>query len=69
MEVRKVFVEFTVDADGSVVNSVVLRSSGHDEFDLEATRAISQMPNWTPGTKDGKAVNIKMQLPIGFKLP
>ena len=34
----------------------------------EALRVINSMPNWIPGTKDGKAVDIEMALPVSFKL-
>jgi TonB family protein len=65
----RVFVEFDVDKDGSILNAKALRSSGQDEFDTEAVRAISSMPKWEPGTKNGKAVRTQMKLPIVFKLP
>jgi TonB family protein len=65
----KVFVEFHVGKDGSISNTKVIRSSGHDEFDAEALRATSSMPNWVPGTKNGKPVKTQMKLPIMFKLP
>ena len=39
------------------------------EFAKEAARVIRKMPNWTPGTLDGKPVRVKYTLPITFKLP
>jgi hypothetical protein len=31
-------------------------------------RVVSEMPDWTPGKQDGKAVNVEMVLPIAYKL-
>ncbi|MGB5930293.1 MAG: energy transducer TonB [Cyclobacteriaceae bacterium] len=36
--------------------------------DQEAVRVVSQMNDWTPGIKDGKNVNVRMVIPIVFKL-
>ena len=37
-------------------------------FKVEAVRVVSEMPNWTPGTQDGKPVLVKYHLPISFSL-
>lgn len=63
----KVFVQFVVGTDGSVSLIEVLRGV-HEELDAEAVRVISEMPNWTPGMKDGAKVNVSMVLPISYKL-
>ena len=42
--------------------------SSSDRLDAEALRVINAMPKWKPGEKDGKKVNVKMVLPIVFKL-
>ena len=64
----KVFVEFVVKADGSISDAKVVKSSGHDSMDDEAVRVVNSMPNWEPGVKDGKPVDVKMVLPFVFKL-
>jgi len=63
----KVFVSYVVTKKGKVENVEVIQ--GVNEFlDAEAVRVISSMGNWTPGKLDGKAVNVKMVMPIMFKL-
>lgn len=63
-----VYVGFTVTEQGEITNVELAKGSEHEEFNAEATRVISQMPNWKPATKDGKPVASKMTLPIMFKL-
>ncbi len=62
----RVFVQFVVNADGSVVDPVVVRGIGAG-CDEEAVRAVSQA-KFKPGRQRGKAVPVKMSLPITFKL-
>ncbi|MGB0915503.1 MAG: M56 family metallopeptidase [Crocinitomicaceae bacterium] len=64
----KVFVEFTVKADGTVTEVHVLRADEHKEFNDAAVKLVEQMPKWKPAVKDGKKVSSKMQLPIVYKL-
>ena len=60
--------QFVVNKDGSVVDVVVVRSSGNDALDNEAIRLISSMPKWKPGTQRGKAVRVKYTVPVNFRL-
>ncbi|MEZ4949420.1 MAG: energy transducer TonB [Saprospiraceae bacterium] len=62
----KVIVTFTVEKDGTIKNAMVKNGIGSG-CDEEALRVINAMPNWVPGTKDGKAVAVEMALPIMFK--
>ena len=64
----RVYVEFTIDSDGSVTNVRLLR--GADPLlDAEALRVVKASPKWGPGKdKDGKAVKVKYQFPILFNL-
>ena len=63
----RVTVRFTINADGSVVDPVVLK--GVDpHLDKEALRVISKMPKWKPGKQRGKAVRVSYNLPVRFKL-
>lgn len=64
----KVFVKFVVSKSGQVKNVSILRGSEYEAFNEEATRVISNMPNWTPGEKDGKTVNSEVTIPIQFSL-
>ena len=62
----RVFVQFVVDVNGNVVDPVVVRGIGAG-CDEEAVRAVSQA-KFKPGRQRGKAVPVKMSLPITFKL-
>ena len=63
----RVYVEFTIDKDGSVTDVELLR--GADPLlDAEALRVIKSSPKWTPGKHGGEAVSVKYQFPIYFHL-
>ena len=64
----KVYVKFTVSKTGKIKKVSLARASEHDAFNEEATRVISNMPDWKPGVKDSKTVNAEMTLPIQFTL-
>ncbi len=61
----KVYVEFIVRKDGHV-DQVKVRRSAAPALDAEAVRAIRAMPNWRPGTFDGKPVDTRFVVPIHF---
>ena len=63
----RVIVTFVVGKDGSINDARVVKSVD-PQLDAEALRVISSMPNWTPGTQSGKAVNVKYTVPISFRL-
>ena len=63
----KVFVEFVVNRDGSLVDVKVMRGIGAG-CDEEAIRVVQSAPAWTPGKQRGKPVRQKMVIPINFKL-
>jgi protein TonB len=62
----RVIVQFVVNESGDVVDPVVVRGIGAG-CDEEAIRAVSQA-KFKPGKQRGKAVRVKMSLPITFKL-
>ena len=61
-------VRFTVNADGSISDAEIVRSTGDMYLDREALRVISEMPKWKPGKQNGKPVRVKFVLPVGFRL-
>lgn len=63
----RVIVTFVIQKDGSVTNARIARSVD-PELDAEALRIVKAMPNWTPGTQDGKPVNVKYTIPVIFSL-
>lgn len=62
-----VYVVFVIDSEGKVKNPELLRGV-MSELDKEAIRLIENSPDWIPGTQRGQAVNVRMRLPIRFKL-
>ncbi|MFN3341778.1 MAG: TonB family protein [Flavobacteriales bacterium] len=63
----KVVVKFVVDKTGKI-KDVKIASGVEASLDAEAMRVVKEMPDWTPGEKGGKKVNVEMVLPIQFKL-
>ncbi len=63
----KVFLEFVVNKDGSIVDAKVLRGIGGG-CDEEALRIIQNSPKWKPGKQRGKEVRQRMTFPLIFKL-
>ena len=63
----RVYVSFVVRKDGSITDVKIAR--GVDpHLDKEALRVVSKMPKWKPGKQNGKEVNLKVTVPVNFKL-
>lgn len=63
-----VYVSFVVEKDGTVSNVTAVKSSGIEALDETAIAHVRQMPQWTPGYQDGKAVRVQYVVPFKFKL-
>lgn len=63
----KVFVSFVITQKGEVKDVSVVEPV-NDLLDAEAIRVISSMEKWNPGKLKGSPVNVKMVMPITFKL-
>lgn len=63
----KVFVEFIVNKEGKVTEVKALNSIGGG-CDEEAIKVIKNMPRWEPGRQRTFPVNVKMTIPIFFRL-
>ena len=63
----RVIVQFTIDENGDVRDTQVLRGAGAG-LDDEATRVITEHAEFTPGRQDGKPVAVRLSIPIVFKL-
>ena len=61
----KVFLQFIVEKDGSLTNIEVVKGIGAG-CDEEAIRVLGLSPNWNPGKQRGKAVKVRMIVPINF---
>jgi TonB family protein len=63
----KVFVQFTVNKIGEVVDVKVVRGVS-PSLDKEAVRVVESSPLWEPGMQKGKPVDVQFTFPIDFKL-
>lgn len=63
----RVLVSFTVDKDGNIVNPEIAISA-HPLLDASAINVIAYMPKWKPGKVNGKRVNVKYSIPVGFRI-
>ena len=62
-----VYVCFIVDAEGKVIEPKILKSLAKP-LDEEALRVITKEVKFTPGYYQGKAVPVRMVLPIRFRI-
>ena len=62
-----VYVTFIVEKDGSITEPAVSRGIGAG-CDEEVLRVVRQMPRWTPGKQRGKAVRVRVSIPVKFTL-
>ena len=67
MNKGRVFVGFVVSKDGSITDVKILKGVS-PRLDAEAIRLVEEMPKWKPGKQRGKAVNVRFNLPITFRL-
>ncbi|TRX59459.1 TonB family protein [Fulvivirga sp. M361] len=63
----RVYVQFVVEKDGSLSDVKVIKGIDAD-CDSEATRVVQNASKFKPGSQRGKAVRVRMTLPIVFKL-
>ncbi|WP_252737122.1 energy transducer TonB [Reichenbachiella agariperforans] len=63
----RVFVQFVVNSTGQISDVKVVKGIGGG-CDEEAARIVQEAPDWNPGKQRGKAVSVRMVLPITFKL-
>ncbi len=63
----RVMVQFVVETDGSI-SDVHVAKQVFPSLDAEAIRVVQVMPKWVPGRENGKAVRVKYNLPIVFRM-
>jgi len=64
-----VYVNFVVEKDGSVTHCVIAKGvTGAPGLSKEAIRVVSESPKWNPGKMNGRAVRVKMTMPVKFVL-
>ena len=64
--IKKIFILFTIDKNGDIVNIKV--RAPHKSLENEAERVIKLLPKITPGRQRNRAVNVSYALPIAFKV-
>lgn len=64
---EKAFVEFVVDTNGKILRPAIVRHSASADFDKEAIRLVSAMPDWKPGINKGKKEKVLMTIPVTYK--
>lgn len=62
-----VVIQFVIDPKGQVTHVTLVRGIGGG-CDEVAMKIVSNMPDWSPGKQQGRAVPVKMTLPIKFNL-
>lgn len=68
----RIFVQFTVTREGKIKDAKVVKSCPQPAclaMNQEALRVVNNMPLWKPGKQNGRAVNVRYNLPVLFKLP
>ncbi len=63
----KVIVQFIVNQIGEIEDVEILRPLGGG-CSQAAIDVVKRMPNWIPSKQNGKAVRVRMRLPIAFRL-
>lgn len=62
-----VYISFVVEGNGSLSNINIARSLGNG-FDEEAIKVVKLMPKWNPGIQNGKAVRVRVNMPVKFSM-
>lgn len=64
-----VYVQFVVNKVGKLIDIEIARGVKDGELlDKEALRVIGIMPNWKPGYQNHEPAQVRLMLPIAFKL-
>ncbi|MEO6521633.1 MAG: energy transducer TonB [Mucilaginibacter sp.] len=63
----RVFLQFVVEADGSLSYINIIRDPGSGLGD-EAVRVMKLSPRWKPGSQNGKPVRVQFTVPVNFSL-
>ena len=58
-------VSFVVGKDGQIEEATALTCMGAG-CESEAARVISKLPDWIPGSQDGRPVRVRYSVPIDF---
>ena len=60
--------QFTINAEGYLIDAKIVKSSGYELFDNEILRVLNSIKKkFTPREKDGKAISVTYTIPFTFK--
>ena len=62
----RIVTEFVITAEGKVVN--ITATGGPEPMNQNAIEVLSMLPDLTPGSMNGKPVNVSYKLPIIFQV-
>jgi TonB family protein len=62
-----VYVQFTINEDGSVSSPIIMKGVRHD-LNEESKRVIGIMPKWKPAEHEGKPMKCRYNLPFNYRL-
>ncbi len=60
-----VLAKFVVETSGKISNIQIIQS-GRKDLDEDVIHALQKMPEWIPGTQNGKSVSVYFSLPVSF---
>ena len=63
----KVFVSFTVNPKGDVVDAKIVKGLGSG-LDEETLRAINTLPRFIPGKQNGREVSVSFTVPVTYRI-
>lgn len=63
---NRIIVSFVIEKDGSL-SSFDFSKNTAPEIKTEIKRALKTLPNWVPGTQNGKKTRTKYSMPIAFE--
>ncbi len=63
----KVFVSFTVDSKGEVIDVALVKGLGSG-LDEETMRAIKALPRFIPGRQNGRDVSVSFTVPVTYRI-
>jgi len=63
---KRISIQFKIDKDGNVAD--IKARAPHPKLEAEAIRIIKSLPKMQAGKQDGKAVNVRYNLPIIFNV-
>ncbi|MBB4043716.1 TonB family protein [Bacteroides reticulotermitis] len=62
----RIIIQILITKKGEITDAKIVRGI-HPDYDKEALRVIANMPQWKPGTLNGKPVDVKYSIPVIFR--